>query len=50
MTKMGKGLTEEEVRKKIERKKKARLRTTGPYRKASLIYRRHTRHHPAPRR
>jgi hypothetical protein len=32
---------EDRIRREIERKKKARLRTTGPYRKASLIHRRH---------
>lgn len=31
------------IRREIERKKKARLRSTGPYRKASLIHRRHVR-------
>jgi hypothetical protein len=35
---------EDRIRREIERKKKARLRTTGPYRKASLIHRRYTRH------
>jgi hypothetical protein len=32
---------EDRISKEIARKKKARLRTTGPYRKASLIHRRH---------
>ena len=32
---------EDRIRREIARKKKARLRTTGPYRKASLIHRRH---------
>jgi len=34
---------EDRMRRDIEGKKKARLRSTGPYRKASLIHRRCTR-------
>lgn len=31
---------EDRIRRDIERKRKARLRSTGPYRKASLIHKR----------